>query len=225
MSQAQGCPHTSGKCAHGCCDSPVWAIGASHCDLSRFRPGAWRESGLLAAARLYKSVCFWGTWTGGSQVALHFWNSFHTKKESFVFNIVGYKITKHLKLTTRVWLELYCTCFCVLSLSVSSMPPQVFHRRPGWDGVWPRQIIYIAAIGGETQRLCWVINCWHDSNQVLFIERVFECAPPLPRAAKYDRLWHKNLVSIDVAIFYGRCLALLSVVLYHLARRRVIQIH
>lgn len=37
--------------------TPVVCNGASTCDPSHFRPGAWWGSRLLAAARLYKRVC------------------------------------------------------------------------------------------------------------------------------------------------------------------------
>lgn len=73
-------------------------------------------------------------------------------------------------------------------------------------------------LDGKTQCLRRVINCWHNSNQVLFTGCVSWMWIGSKLLRKYDRSCHKNLIPHWCSHLSWRCLALPSLaVVFHLA--------
>ena len=168
-------PHTFAHDEHGCWNRPGWA-----------------PVDLLAATNVYKSPLF---------KALHLWNNFHLFLTTFVFNIVGvndYKTFKVNQTSMTGIVRSFCSFYSSASVSVSSASWQKEfepHAEP---------IIYITVVRRKIQRARSVINCWHNSNWVLFNGHWLFLNVPFPRKVLHAVIDHAIKTSSPLMQSYLR---------------------
>lgn len=152
--------------------SVVIVLGGA-CDFSCFRSGGWwRGSG--------------NNFKGLNNIA-H--KCFPASGILLVFSISGLKVYKTLQINQTSMIGIV-NCSALVFVFFLLVSVQHFHKcfiaiqtesdfKPDKE-----YIIYIASIGGKTQCLHWVINCWCSSNQVLFIGDISERALLLAKCCK-----------------------------------------